>query len=113
MSMVPRSPGGEAWITQERMTEDIILGAGQRFDLRTRDRLVISATHGRAVLFVAHPAVARRHSERNVVDFVRSHAAQRRRDAADRVVDVLIDRARALLLRARSAFSPGPRIPTH
>ena len=105
--------GGEAWITQERMTEDIILGAGQRFDVRTRDRLVISATHGRAVLFVAHPAVARRHHESNVHDFVRSRAVELRRDEAARTVDRLIDRTRALLLRVRSAFAAGPRVPTH
>jgi len=105
--------GGEAWITQERVTEDIILGAGQRFDVRTRDPLVIRATRGRAVLFVARPAVARRYRERTVVDFVRSDAAARRRDEAARVVDTLIARTRALLQRVHSAFASRPRVTTH
>ena len=90
------------------MIEDIVLGAGQRFDVRSREPLVISATRGRAVLFIARPAVARRHGERNVLDFVRRHAADQRRH----MVDTLFDRARALLQRARSAFAPR-RVPTH
>ena len=52
---------GEAWITQERMPEDIILGAGARFSVPSRELLVISATRGRVRLFVVGPAVARRH----------------------------------------------------
>jgi hypothetical protein len=104
---------GEAWITQERMRDDVILGAGDRFDVPGRGPIVISATHGRADLFVAKPGVARLHPMRNVNDFIRSHARQLR-DTTSRCAGVQLARAlRVLGGRLRASLIFGRRATTH
>jgi hypothetical protein len=104
---------GEAWITQERMADDIILGAGQRFDVPSRELLVISATRGRAGLFVAAPAVARRHRMRDLIDFARSHARQLQREESGRLVGALLRAMRELGGRVRALVAPERRAATH
>lgn len=104
---------GEAWITQERMPDDVILGAGDRFDVRGRGPLVISATHGRAALFVAEPGVARLLPMHDVHDFVRSHARQLR-DAQSRCAGARLAHALHMLgVRLRAALAFGSRAATH
>lgn len=104
---------GEAWITQERLPDDVILGAGERFDVPGRGPIVISATHGRADLFVAEPGVARLHPMRDVHEFVRSHARQLR-DANSRCAGARLGRAlRTLAARLRAAIDFGSRAATH
>ena len=104
---------GEAWITQERMPDDVILGAGDRFDVPGRAPIVISATQGRADLFIAEPGAARLHPMRDVHDFARSHARQLR-EAKSRGTGARLARAvRTLGVRLRAAFSFGSRAATH
>ena len=104
---------GEAWITQERMADDIILGAGERFDVPSRGLLVISATRGRVRLFVVEPALARRHPMRDVADFARSHAEQLRAEESTHWIGALATALRDLASRARGLVGLGQRAITH
>lgn len=104
---------GEAWITQERMADDVILAAGERFDVPNRELLVISATRGPASLFVAQPAAARRHAMRNVVDFARSHAESLRKEESRHLLGALACALRELAGRVRALVMPGQRAITH
>jgi hypothetical protein len=96
---------GEVWITQERRLEDFVIAAGQRFDVRRRHPLVISATHASADLFVAPPAAARRHAIEDVYGEARCRAARLRREDIARLAHAVGAGVRALLLRLRAAVS--------
>ena len=104
---------GEAWITQERMPEDIILGAGARFSVPSRELLVISATRGRVRLFVVGPAVARRHPMLDVADFARIHAEQLRVEESPHLIGTLANAMRELVGRVRGLVGAGQRAITH
>ena len=105
--------GGEAWITQERLADDIILGAGARFDVPSRELLVISATRGRARLFVVEPALARRHPMHDLADFARSHAEQLRAEESRHLIGALGTALRELARRVRAFVGLGQRAITH
>jgi len=49
---------GEVWITQEGMHDDVILGPGERFDVRSRASIVASAIKKQATVYIACPADA-------------------------------------------------------
>ncbi len=104
---------GEAWITQERRLDDFIVGPNERFDVLRRDPLVISATRGRVQMLVVAPAVARRHPQRDVYDFVRSRGAELRRQARAGAGGRLLHAARVGVARLRAAMAAEPRVPTH
>jgi hypothetical protein len=104
---------GEAWITQEGSPHDVILRAGDRFNVPARAPLVISATRGRVDIYVVRPAAARLSASCNVHDFIRAQAAHLSRVESARVLDALAHGARSLLARARAALAPRPRVPTH
>src|SRR5512134_2482831 len=59
---------GHVWITQERMPDDIVLTAGERFDVRSREPLLLSAIKESAVVLVVPPAEARITSGRDLYD---------------------------------------------
>lgn len=103
---------GEAWITQERMLDDIVLKPGERFDVPNREQLVISATRGEADLFIARPAAARQHALDSVYDFARCRAARLRREELARLADTVAAGLRARLLRLRAALTVGRRATT-
>lgn len=104
---------GVAWITQDGRPQDVILGAGERFDVPARAPLVISATRDRVELYVAHPAAARLSAACNVHDFLHAQAAQLRRAEAARLFDGLLHGVCALVSRARATLAPRTRLPTH
>jgi hypothetical protein len=104
---------GEAWITQEGALQDVILRAGERFDVRTRTPLVISATRGRVALYAVRPATARLSGSADIRDVLRAHAASLHRGQAGRLLAALVHGARSLLLRARALGSLRTRAPTH
>jgi hypothetical protein len=104
---------GEAWITQEGMFDDVVLGPGQRFDVSTGEQLVISATRGTADLFIARPLYARRLPVADVHDFARCRAARLRREEIAQFSSALVDAARALAARLRAVFAGHARAPTH
>jgi hypothetical protein len=47
---------GQIWLTQEGRIEDFILDAGQRFEVVSRDLILVSATRGAAQLYIAPPS---------------------------------------------------------
>lgn len=104
---------GEAWITQDGTPQDVILGAGERFDVPARAPLVISATRDRVELYVARPAAARVSASCNVQDFLRAQSAQLRRAETARLFDALLHGVRALVTRARATLATRTRLPTH
>jgi hypothetical protein len=100
---------GEVWITQEGRLEDFVIAPGQRFDVRSRHPLVLSATHASAALFVAPPAAARGHAIEDVYAQARCRAAHLRREEMARLAHTVGAGVRALLLRLRAAVSVRPR----
>jgi Protein of unknown function (DUF2917) len=104
---------GEAWITQEGTPHDVILRAGERFNVPIRAPLVISATRGCVDVYVARPAAARMSASCSVHDLARAHAIHLRRLESVRLVDALAHGARSLLVRVRGALTARPRVPTH
>jgi hypothetical protein len=103
---------GEAWITQEGSSADVILPAGQRFDLRSRAPLVVSATHDHVDLYLVGPAAARRSASCNVHDFVRAHALELRRAETSHLLDRIALGARSWLQRVRGIAAPRLRVRT-
>jgi hypothetical protein len=104
---------GEAWITQEGRRDDVILPAGQRFNVPSRAPLVISATRGQAELLVVGPRAARASASCDVHDFVRDRAAQLRRTTASSLTGVLVLRVRYWLRRILATIRPRVRVPTN
>jgi hypothetical protein len=46
---------GEIWITQEGMYDDVILAPGERFEVKSRELILATATQGSACVIVVHP----------------------------------------------------------
>jgi len=93
---------GEVWLTQDGCTEDFVLGAGRRFDVRSDELIVVSATNGDAQLYVARPAIAAAARPaipdylRGALGAVRSRATSPAGDAARHRAPSPIERVRAL-----------------
>ena len=104
---------GQAWITHERVAEDIILGPGERFDVPGRQPLVVSATRGQVQLFAVPPAAARRHAERDLQAFARSRAAELREEARRDVFARIAHAVHGVIARLRAELALRRRLPTH
>ena len=100
---------GEVWITQERNLDDIILGPGERFDVPTREPLVISATRGHASLYIVEPRPARAHPMRQLYEFARSRAGHVRREASASALEAALTALRALWQRGSAMLAPRSR----
>lgn len=46
---------GEVWITQEGLRDDVVLGRGERFDVHSRELILVSAIRGNARIYAASP----------------------------------------------------------
>lgn len=101
---------GEVWLTQDGCTEDFVLKSGQRFEVKTDELILVSATRDDAQLYVARPAIAA--AARLVIpDYlrgargaIRSRATPPASDVGRRRAPSLIERIRTLLaLRTRAA----------
>jgi len=103
---------GETWITQERVAADIILGPGERYDVSSREQIVISATGQSAVVHVVAPESALARRARDVHDYARRCATMLRREAADRAASVAADAIRSTALRLRALMTPHRRTAT-
>ncbi len=101
---------GEVWITQERRHDDIVLAAGERFDVRSREPLLLSAIKESAVVFVVVPAEARITRGRDLYDVMRARAAQLRRDELTRLAQIVKDGIAMLVTRTRGLFAAQPRV---
>jgi hypothetical protein len=92
---------GETWITQERVAEDIILGPGGRYDVASRERIVISATGQSAVVHIVGPGSAWARCSSDVHDYARRCASALRREAAGRAASVAARAIRSTASRLR------------
>ena len=81
---------GEVWITQEGMQDDVILGPGERFDVRSYAPIVASSTKRHsAIVYVARPAAA---PDLDVHSMLRQRALRLRTHEIDRIARVFRDR---------------------
>jgi hypothetical protein len=93
---------GEIWITQEGMFDDVILAPGERFDVKSRELILATATQGSAYLVVAEPLRASTRSDRDLFASLRRGARRLR----DEQFDAAVSAARRLL--ASLADTPSP-----
>ena len=92
---------GEVWITQEGMREDVILGPGERFTVRSDALILASAIRSNARVYVAGPAVAAASVDNDVLALLRYRARSLRVEQFDRAVRA----TRQLLLSGLAAVS--------
>ena len=104
---------GKVWITQERLRDDIVLAAGERFDVRGTELILASATSGSVVVHVVPAAEARVNREQEILDFMRARAARLRREAAEHVVNRLWSSIATWIARGRGLLTARPRLLGH
>jgi hypothetical protein len=104
---------GEVWLTQEGHYDDVTLAAGRRYDVPDRAPIVVSATRGRAELYIAPPADARAVAAVDLHAFLRAQALRLRREESERLLAAALRRVRALAARvlARLRAPAGERSP--
>jgi hypothetical protein len=102
---------GEVWLTQDGCTEDFILGAGRRFDVKSDELILVSATKGDAQLYVARPAIAAA-AQPAIPDYLRGARGAIRSRATSPASDVARHRAPSLIERVRALFAPQTRAAT-
>jgi Protein of unknown function (DUF2917) len=104
---------GTIWITQERLLDDIILAAGERFDVKRDGLILASAVKGTAAIHIVRPADARAEQHRNIYDFARARAARLRREALGHFARLVNAGAAAWFARARTMLTARPRAVSH
>lgn len=104
---------GEVWLTQERMADDVILAAGERFDVGSRELLIVSATKGSADIHVVAPAQARTANSRDFHDFMRARATQLRHEEIGRLAKALRGEIDALVAWTRNLLALRARVADH
>jgi len=104
---------GEVWLTQERMADDVILAAGERFDVGSRELLIVSATKGSADIHIVAPAEARAANSRDLHDFMRTRATQLRHEEIGRLASVLRGEIFGLIARTRGLLALRTRVAGH
>jgi Protein of unknown function (DUF2917) len=100
---------GEVWITQEGMQDDVILGPGQRFDVRTEAPIVASSTKRFAsIVYVARPVDA---PDADVHSLLRQRARRLQTEEINRIARIFRERLSRGLAAAtahiRAAFVNG------
>ena len=104
---------GEVWLTQERMADDVILAAGERFDVGSRELLIVSSTKGSADIHIVAPADARTANSRDLYDFLRTRAIQLRHEEIGRLAKVLRGEIFGLIARTRGLLALRARVAGH
>jgi hypothetical protein len=104
---------GKVWITQERLRDDIVLAAGERFDVKGTELILASAISGSAIVHVVPAAEARVNHEHGIHDFMRARAARLRREAAEHVVNRLWSSIATWIARGRGLLTARPRVLGH
>jgi hypothetical protein len=99
---------GTAWLTQEHLPDDVILAAGDRFDVKSEALILASAIRDNAVIHIVQPAVARAQIQPNVNDFARAQAHQLRRDEISRLAGLAGTAITAWMTRLREALTLRP-----
>ena len=104
---------GKVWITQERLRDDVVLAAGERFDVKGTELILASAISGSALVHVVSAAEARVNREQEILDFMRARAARLRRVAAEHVVNRLWSSIATWIARGRGLLTARPRALGH
>ena len=104
---------GKVWITQERLRDDVVLAAGERFDVKGTELILASAIKGSATIHVVAAAEARHSGEREVHAFLRARAVQLRAAEAGRVASHIGSGIAAWVARARGLMTARPRALGH
>jgi hypothetical protein len=104
---------GKVWITQERLRDDVVLAAGERFDVKGTELILASAISGSALVHVVPAAEARVNREQEILDFMRARAARLRREAAEHVVNRLWSSIATWIARGRGRLTARPRVLGH
>ena len=104
---------GTVWITQERLCDDIILGRGERFDVKGSDLVLASAIKGTAAILIVQPAVARKHRQRDIYDFARERAIRLRGEAIGDFGKLVSATAAAWFARLRATLIARPSTVSH
>jgi Protein of unknown function (DUF2917) len=104
---------GSAWITQERLRDDIVLTRGQRFDVKGTELILASAIKGSATIHVVPPAEARVNGAREVHDFLRAQAGRMRAEEVRSFANHLGSSIAVWLVRARGLLTARPRALGH
>jgi hypothetical protein len=99
---------GTAWLTQERVPDDVILAAGDRFDVRSETLILASAIRDSAVIHIVQPSAARAHVHPDVYDFARAQAQQLRREEISRLAGLAATAVTAWMTRLRDALTLRP-----
>ena len=106
---------GQVWITQEGMREDVILGPGERFNVRSDLLILASAIRGNAFVYVAYPAEAAASVDSDVLTLLHRRARSLRVEQFDRAVratcQLLLSGLAAVSahVRRRFRYSAAPR----
>lgn len=104
---------GKVWITQERLRDDVVLAAGERFDVKGTELILASAIKGCAIIHVVPAAEARVNREHEIHDFMRARAVKLRREAAEQVVDQLGSGIATWIARGLGLLTARPRVLGH
>lgn len=104
---------GKVWITQERLRDDVVLAAGERFDVKGTELILASAISGSALVHVVPAAEARVNREQEILDFMRARAARLRREAAEHVVNRLWSSIATWIARGHGRLTSRPRVLGH
>jgi hypothetical protein len=109
---------GQVWITQEGMHEDVVLGPGERFVVRSGALILASGIRGNAHVYVACPPDATERADFDVYALLRRRARRLRAEELNQMVRTISDRLShalaALFTQLRAMFAPAKRIPvTH
>ncbi len=99
---------GEVWLTQDGCTADFVLGAGRRFDVKSDELILVSATQGDTQLYVAGPAIAAA-TPPAIPDYLRGARGAFGSSATSPASDVARRRAPSLIERVRALFAPQTR----
>jgi hypothetical protein len=104
---------GKVWITQERLRDDIVLAAGERFDVKGTELILVSAISGSALVHVVPAVEARVNREHEIHDFMRARAVRLRRDAVEHAADRIGSSIATWIARGRALMTARPRVLGH
>lgn len=104
---------GKVWITQERLRDDVVLAAGERFDVTSTELILASAISGSALVHVVPVTEARVNREHDIHDFMRARAVKLRREAVEHAVSQSVSNIATWIARARTLMTARPRVLGH
>jgi hypothetical protein len=104
---------GKVWITQERLRDDIVLAAGERFDVKGTELILASAIRGSALVHVVPAAEARMNREHGIHDFMRARAVRLHREALDHAANRIGSSVATWIARGRELMTTRPRVLGH